>query len=161
MVQAAWPPRPTPVAMWPRKLGVRVHFLSFSCKKKRRPEKGRFHAFTYFSWTASRRCSTPASIVEVISHQSARKKGLLPAPSGIHRCSHHPRAGRCAASRLKNGSCETMTQIHGSRCRAVRVGHGSLDREATSATSERPPPKKMILPKFPTLSPDRQTSAAQ
>jgi hypothetical protein len=40
--------------------------------------------------TMAQRCSAPAPVVEGVSHQSARKKGLFPAPRRVNRRRHRP-----------------------------------------------------------------------
>ena len=62
--------------------------LGSVCQDTGRPRSD--HADHGVCRTMAQRCSAPAQVVEGVSHQSARKKGLLPAPCRVNRRRHRP-----------------------------------------------------------------------
>jgi hypothetical protein len=62
--------------------------LGSVCQDTGRPRSD--HADHGVCRTMAQRCSAPAQVVEGVSHQSARKKGLLPAPRRVNRRRHRP-----------------------------------------------------------------------
>jgi hypothetical protein len=62
--------------------------LGSVCQDTGRPRSD--HADHGVCRTMAQRCSAPAPVVEGVSHQSARKKGLLPAPRRVNQRRHRP-----------------------------------------------------------------------
>ena len=62
--------------------------LGSVCQDTGRPRSD--HADHGVCRTMAQRCSAPAQVVEGVSHQSARKKGCLPAPRRVNRRRHRP-----------------------------------------------------------------------
>ena len=62
--------------------------LGSVCQDTGRPRSD--HADHGVCRTMAQRCSAPAQVVEGVSHQSARKKGRLPAPRRVNRRRHRP-----------------------------------------------------------------------
>ena len=62
--------------------------LGSVCQDTGRPRSD--HADHGVCRTMAQRCSAPAPVVEGVSHQSARKKGLRPAPRRVNQRRHRP-----------------------------------------------------------------------
>ena len=62
--------------------------LGSVCQDTGRPRSD--HADHGVCRTMAQRCSAPAPVVEGVSHQSARKNGLFPAPRRVNRRRHRP-----------------------------------------------------------------------